>query len=114
MRWFLLLVRAKCGWHGQVFVVAIKRASKAAAWATQYARLCANLKTAAQPLQLDETVQDALYGRSTQEYCKLSFRTVSVDTLGRSKPADTVSPRAPLVLLECDSGHHQSGLPGPP
>lgn len=74
----------------QVFVVAIKRASKAAAWATQYARLCASLKTAAQPLCLDETVQDALYGRSTQEYCRMSFRTVTVDSLGRVKPADRV------------------------
>lgn len=49
---------------GQVFVVAIKRSGKSALWAVQYARLCSHLKAAAQPLRLDDTVQDALYGRS--------------------------------------------------
>jgi len=48
---------------GQVFVVAIKRSGKSASWAVQYARLCSHLKAAAQPLRLDDTVQDALYGR---------------------------------------------------
>lgn len=47
----------------QVFVVAIKRSGKSASWAVQYARLCSHLKAAAQPLSLDDTVQEALYGR---------------------------------------------------
>ncbi|KAK9903385.1 hypothetical protein WJX75_004553 [Coccomyxa subellipsoidea] len=77
-----------------VFVVAIKRSGKSASWAVQYARLCSNLKAAAQPLSLDDVVQDALYGRSTEEYCRMTFRTVMVDRYGRQKHPEQVSQEA--------------------
>ncbi|EIE23168.1 hypothetical protein COCSUDRAFT_47525 [Coccomyxa subellipsoidea C-169] len=77
-----------------VFVVAIKRSGKSASWAVQYARLCSNLKAAAQPLSLEDTVQDALYGRSTEEYCRMTFRTVTVDHFGRKKHPQQVSEEA--------------------
>ena len=48
--------------HKQVFVVAAKRSSKAAAWAPEYARLCALFRQEALRLQLEALFQDALYG----------------------------------------------------
>ena len=139
----------------QVFVVAIKRSGKSASWAVQYARLCSNLKAAAQPLSLDDTVQDALYGRyaptpkilevsaqgmhvyldlctvisasvvdgpvtvvadsadsikllllclnalgrSTEEYCRMTFRTVMVDRYGRQKHPEQVCFSFPCLSL---------------
>ena len=47
-------------------MVAAKRSSKAAAWAPEYARLCALFKRDAQRLQLGAVFQDALYGRCLQ------------------------------------------------
>ena len=56
----------RCARCEQVFVVAAKRSSKAAAWALEYARLCALFKRDAQRLQLGALFQDALYGRCLQ------------------------------------------------
>ncbi|BDA50144.1 hypothetical protein COCOBI_15-2720 [Coccomyxa sp. Obi] len=89
-----------------VFVVAIKRSGKSASWAVQYARLCSHLKAAAQPLSLDDTVQEALYGRSTEEYCRMTFRTITVDRFGRQKvpeqvSADAAELRGSLRFMAC-------------
>ena len=70
--------------------MAIRRASKCAAWATSYAQLCAQLRAAREPSGQHRAVESAVQGRATAEYCKLSLRTVSVTPLGTSKSTDQV------------------------
>lgn len=50
----------------KVFAVATKRAAKTAAWADEYARLCARFRAAAWPVKLEEPFAEALHGRSVQ------------------------------------------------
>ena len=54
----------------KVFAVATKRAAKTAAWAGEYARLCARFRAAAWPVKLDEPFAEALHGRSVQVRCR--------------------------------------------
>ena len=74
----------------QLFAVAIRRASKCAAWATVYAQLCAQLWAAVEPSGQHRAVESAVQGRATAEYCKLSVRTVSVMPQGTPKSTDQV------------------------
>lgn len=69
----------------QLFAVAIKRASKCAAWGTQYAQLCSHLRAGGKDATQQSTVESAVRGRATAEYCKLSTRTVSLTPQGAQK-----------------------------
>ena len=74
----------------QLFAVAIKRASKCAAWATQYAQLCSHLRAAGEGPAQQSAVESAVRGRATAEYCRLSTRTVSMTPQGAPKSPDQV------------------------
>ncbi len=74
----------------QLFAVAIKRASKCAAWATQYAQLCSHLKAAGAGPAQTATVDSAVRGRATAEYCRLSTHTVSLTPQGAPKSPEQV------------------------
>ena len=74
----------------QLFAVAIRRASKCAAWATSYAQLCAQLRAAGEPSGQHRAVESAVQGRATAEYCKLSVRTVSITPQGTPKSTGQV------------------------
>ncbi|CAL5222030.1 g4321 [Coccomyxa viridis] len=74
-----------------LFAVAIKRASKCAAWATQYAQLCSHLRAAGEGSAQQSAVESAVRGRATAEYCRLSTRTVSMTPQGAPKSPDQVN-----------------------
>ncbi len=78
--------------------MAIKRASKHAQWAAQYAHLCAQLRAAGQPTDWHTAIDDAVLGRATAEYCKVSTRTVHLTAKGSVKTSYQAGPAEKLRL----------------
>ena len=77
----------------QLFAVAVKRASTNAQWAVLYAHLCAQLRAAGQPTERHAVIADAVLGRATTEYCKVSMRTVHMTAKGSVKTSYQVGPQ---------------------